>query len=620
MPEASIISLVSKEWLSAIDVGLFEKLVELCSRNRDGLGKFVARFERERAFWQTLPKGKLKAVLIKMPKLRLGVPWASWPYRDISDLIDAQPVFELELKSPRLYYAWKYWKSIVALAFVTIACAAALMHQHIVLEKEESDRIRWNSIVDQINKFDREGRYLELAQYVARQSKEDKRVLSSDIVVSGAQERLGQWQARDKRNAERIVELTRLRSGGWKEDDESRARRLFKELKEDGVVDTSGKDRFEDLKRSFDEFTVQLERKRRIQALRNQMQTCAGRSVVYKSEDELAQWTATIEEARRYGELKEDVQVSQTELGEVKKRLRKEKLQSNVDNIAKSVADLRAAISARGSYEQIFDLRVKFMAIQEYEDFSEYKKTRGEEYAEIQEAISRLEELIDDAKAVEAKVRDLKQKYNKAFLPVSAQSELASLKKSCDEGFSRARKGVVLEDVIEKFKLLGSSIDAFVAADKKCVNLLGQLNAARTYDEYRNVRRKILADFGDRKEFAALKSFGELSQADLNKSYPSSSFWLSNESYKYHFVGTLKLTPDDLGSAQLSVDRKLVNNGASLYTFLPKYASSKNGFSVKKLFSLDGSGKYYKERYVNYKDFAGAPLFVETPDYKGRKE
>lgn len=607
------VGLISVQWAASMDEDLFAKLMQISVRDSKGLRAVRSRFLDGDKSWAALPRQKLMRILIAAPELRSCVDWKSWRYRDIAELARGNSIFESEVPNQLCYFIWKHWLSMLSLIGITAACGFVLYQQQLELEITEANRFRWNKEVGEIQRLDDEESYSALRSYIDSLRASDAAIVTNDLVVAKALTNLTAWEARGAINASRAEELGKLYDGGWSEDNEDRAKELLEALESDAAEKFSCGAKYLIFRESFAAYSERRAREKKIENIRTQMQTLLERGDL--AESEILELEGIMQEATRYTELLDEVSKSRQLCEKRREDLRQIEIKENIKTIRNEVGRIKGKIVLKGAYIKLASLKHEYNRIPQMKDFSEYRNAHANEYDELADVFQLFETLMKNAKAKKLEVDRLRAIYGKAFLTASANKEVDSIISSCDSAIAKAKGKVVLTDSVDEYQSVKEAALKLRESDKECKALVEKLNEARTYKDYNDAWSSLVFEFGDYKEIEALKEFGSLTEIDLNRTYSTGGFWSVGSSYKYHFVGSIKIPTDGSNAVRVSADRSLFDAKATLHTII---RNGKTGaLEIKQMFYQDGSGKYFKASGINYDEYKGAPLFVTTKEYRG---
>lgn len=607
------VGLISSQWVASMDDDVFAKLMQISVRDSRGLRAVRSRFLEGDKSWAMLPRQKLMRLLIVAPEMRSCVSWKSWSYREIAELAKGNSIFESEVPNRLIYFIWKHWLSMLSLFGITAACGFVLYQQHLELEIAKANRLRWNKEVGEIQRLDNEEAYSILRSYVNSLRESDAVIVTNDLVVAKALSNLTAWEARDSINASRVKELGKLHDSGWSVDNEDRAKELLEALESDAAEKFSSGTSYLKLKDNFAVYSERRAREKKIEDIRTRIRTISVREDL--AEKEILELEGIIIEATRYSELLDEVSKARQVCEKRREALRLIEIRKNIKLIRNEIGRIKGGIAQKGAYKKLVSLKHAYDCVPKMKDFSEYRNEHANEYDELADVFQLFETHMKNAKEKMLEVDRLRATYGKALLTASANKELDSIVSSCDSSIVQAKGKAILADSVDEYQSVKDAALKLRVTDKECRALIEKMNEARAYKDYNEAWSSLVFEFGDYKELKSLKEFGSLSEIDLNRTYSTGGFWSTGSSYKYHFVGSIKIPTDGSNAVRVSADRSLFDAKATLHTII---RNSKTGaLEIKRMFYQDGSGKYFKASGINYDEYKGAPLFVTTKEYRG---
>ncbi len=613
-----IIELVSMDWLVSIDDAQFEKLLLMCLRKTEAKQSIANKLRASDGQWKLLQRDKLKIVLKHVEMARGIIPWKDWDFRDVAELAKFDASFESGIKHPYLYFVWKHWVSLLGMAILTIAAVVVLRTQHLSLARQEEDRQRWNSIVAHVNELDRKEAYRDLMQFVSGIVPDDIVIIKSDILYSNAINNLKKWDDHEKLLSSIMSRLEGYSSGGWKESDKDKVWAVITELENSGVSISSVSSKYKALKESFEKFIADIKHKTAIREFGRKLDEIENEMSSYKEQSQVKNAANILKEAYEYQELSERVKALTQKLINLAEELKKANAARDVASVSNAVDRVRRCLSTKGAYGQIGRIKRDIDAITEMDGFELYDKNNSGVIDGLRKTTHLLDELMGEISRQQQSAGELCSNYKSRFLTVEAGAACSNVLVACNNVINQARNKGNLVDAIDSSSDVKQRIEKLIEKDELCWKYVDKLNAAREFNRYSASLAPLTTEFGDRVELASLKTFTSLTSEDVSKTYKAatrSTWGWHDERYTYHFVGCVELTPDNPSSARVSIDNNKITSNAELYTLFKRGTS----LSAKLIIRQVGKGKYYKVDGVDYQQYNGAPLFVKSDQFLGRR-
>ena len=199
-------------------------------------------------------------------------------------------------------------------------------------------------------------------------------------------------------------------------------------------------------------------------------------------------------------------------------------------------------------------------------------------------------------------------------MTVEAGVTCSNLIAACKAGIEKAKRLGEWKAPLAAYAAIKQIVDGIQSRDVRCWNLVDELNGATTYTRYLGAKNALVKEYGDFAQLSHLASLGEVTSKDAESYFksPRKSFWGGEDKYRYHFVGVVRLSPEEEQKVYINVNNKSqVTSRADLYTLLP---GSGGGVSSK-LLVQQADNKYYKVDGVDYGGCQGAPLFVRSEHF-----
>lgn len=551
-----VVSLVSIEWLTKVDDGLFAQWINVAVRKIEGVNAIRRRLESSENSWNILSRAKLKSILLAAPTLRSCVEWKKWPYKDIAQLAKHTPLYEREVPNPIYYFIWKHLKLFFVFSGITIAFIASFYLQNCWLEQVSKERCRWNEIVRIAAEYERDDAFDKLDNYIKQLSDEDRALLSKDVIFANSCDNLELWRIKQKEYRSALDEIARLIERGFVEDDYDQVKTLLKKIDKGCLPD----------KRSATESDI-----------------CEkGRKFVKECEDK--------------------------------------KLKFNIAIVSNRVEEVVAELQKVGASKKTSIFSAMLDDIKLLPGFHEYCQLNLSRYTDVRVAVSTLSGQMRDAEVKKISAEELRRKYETEFLFKEDLVKCTDLISICESQISLIKKGVPILDLIDAYESTIKTVKGIIQRDSEVRQLIAQLNGVKNYKDYLNVREKILSEYGSYNElsdfrnlrvpseFEALKSYTETTESH----YGGENYVRTESTIQYNFVGVIKLIPGEKDNAYVIVRNGNIPEEVDFYGLIEKYDPELNAMQPKPIMLIkqNGKGKYYKVNNIDYREYQGAPLFV----------
>ena len=612
-----VISLISTGWVSSMEDEQFDKLVKLSVQKDEGLRAIKNRLESPDASWKNLSVEKLKRILMAAPSLRTNINWNEWPFAVLDDLVRVNSDFEKENKHQVGFFLWKHFKSLAAMLAITVGSFVAISLQNAHLDELECQRKHYNNIVDKIHNFNHNKSYEELSAYLGSLSSNDLSVVGNDVFVKRAKANLDSWDAGKLAVMNSFDRLRQMADKDWESANQNEVRTLFKNIDEADFVSAKIRSACSSLREKWNNHLQKLEREAKVSSLRISLESYKSQIPKYEELDELKRIAQCLDEAILYTELKTTVGDVRSLMEVREKEIKQICIAKSVDALSNGVARIQKTIKGAGGFAHISEMKSQVAEMKVAVGFDKYSAENPTTFIELDLSLSDLESFKDDIVKKKQDAEELAAQFKNEFMTIDAGNSCSNLLAACDEGIAKARQKGGWHDPIAGYQGVKRIIDGMQARDLACWNLIDKLNGSRTYADYLSAREDLLDKFGEYPQVKGLRNVGKVSVADSYKSFRSSqrSYWGGNNTYKFHFVGVIRLAPDNPASTYIDVNNKSkVTAKADLYTLLPGASSS---VASKLLIQQVDGSKYYKVDNVDYTDRQGTPLFVKSEHYRG---
>ena len=609
-----VIELLSTDWVAAMEDDQFGKLATVCVRKDSGRQAITSRLRSSSESWKDLGIGKLKRLLIAFPDAQGYVAWQSWSFATIASLIEADPTFESLMPHPIRFFFWKHAKSLAAMAALTVAAFSLISHQNESLATKDRQRRHWNGIVDSIRKFDQSRSYEELSAALSEVSAMDMSVISNDVFVKNAVANLCRWKVGRETVSRSMNQLRTIRDKGWQEANPSEVTNLILQVERCEYSDKTIMEEFSGLKTSWSRHLKEVEDRKRCAYLRDSLRKMA--ELIPDEEDlaKLERCRRVIPEAKAFAELTGLASEVETLADNRIAALRKEALTKSVLVVSNGVEQLCAMLRSQDGFDVAQALPAKRDKLRNEIGYEQYCKENGGRFEGMSAAIEQFQAMKSDSDEKMREARRLDEQFKKEFMTVEAGVTCSNLITACKAGIEKAKRLGEWKAPLAAYAAIKQIVDGIQSRDVRCWNLVDELNGATTYTRYLGAKNALVKEYGDFAQLSHLASLGEVTSKDAESYFksPRKSFWGGEDKYRYHFVGVVRLSPEEEQKVYINVNNKSqVTSRADLYTLLP---GSGGGVSSK-LLVQQADNKYYKVDGVDYGGCQGAPLFVRSEHF-----
>ncbi len=571
----------------------------------------IVRLGKCGSSWSGFSLKQLKTLLKIAPEFRTKIAWQKWPFADVAELMRANRVFEEEFPYRRRFFCWKYAKGLAVMA-VLFAALAGWTAKNV---HEASVRDRYcemlNAHVSKIRDFDQKRDYEALKAYWQGLSADLQRVISPDLFVKKARKDLATWVRNGKELKERVSWLHKIEKAGWGtipsgSVDSSLAQSADLARMVGGDIPSE----VARLRKSYSDYCAAEAEKILIRDWRarlDAMRTNACQVVTVRELETLREKVSGCPDKPVLEKQKSDVLVA------LEKRMGVLEVLS-VSNAVISVAGELKGMKAIDDFDGVTN---RFAAIGKMPGFEKYSGTPARSEYDALEGDVKLLRTVQSAYVGDLKrAEEIVGQTKTSLLMEDGRAVCSNLVAEC-ASFAVSTANWPAWSMA--FKRLKEQVDAVVAKDARCRGLIAKLNASRDYSEYLEARKTLLAEFGGLKQFRAFKNVYAVSPEQLAKEYEMKTSWYrSNERYRFHFVGVIRLNLDNPASVYVDVAKSEISANANLYCFALSQNEKTTPF---RFFYQSGIGRYYKafDESFDYSCWQGAPLFVRTDQYKGRE-
>ena len=170
-----VLCLISAEWLGAMGVDLFKKLVDVATRTSCGCDAIIQNLKDSSLVWRNLSRAKLKVI-----------GWKVWPCRDVVDLVRANPIYGAEYPHGKRLFWHLHWFGLLLFAVLTCGAIYVIAAQNKFIVQHTVNNKRWNAIVEKVSELDRKGEYEALGQYLQTLAPEDLAIVKDDVIYKNA--------------------------------------------------------------------------------------------------------------------------------------------------------------------------------------------------------------------------------------------------------------------------------------------------------------------------------------------------------------------------------------------------------------------------------------------------
>ena len=570
----------------------------------------IVRLGKCGSSWSDFSLKQLKALLKIAPEFRTKIAWQKWPFADVAELMRTNRVFEEEFPYRRRFFCWKYAKG---LAVMTVLFAA-LMGWTAKNIHDASVRDRYcellNAHVSKIWDFDQKRDYEALKAYWQDLSADLQSVISPDLFVKKARKGLATWESNGKELKERVSWLHKIEKAGWGTiPSGSVDSSLVQAADLARMVGGDAPSEVVRLRKSYSDYCAAEAEKTLVRDWRarlDAMRTNVCQVVTVRELETLREKVSGCPDKPVLEKQKSDVLVA----------LEKRMDVLEVLSVSNAVCSVASELKGMKAIDDFAGVANRFAAIGKMPGFEKYAATSARtEYAELADDVKLLRTVqsayVGDMKRAEKIVGQTKS----SLLMEDGRVVCSNLVAEC-ASFAVATTNRPAWSMA--FKRLKDQVDAVVAKDARCRGLIAKLNATRSYSEYLEVRRALLSEFGGTEQLSMFKDMYVIPAEQLVKEYEKKTPWyIANERYRCHFVGVIRLNPDNPASVYVDVAKNDISENADLYCF----ALSQNGKATPfRFFYQSGIGRYYKafDESFDYSCWQGAPLFVRTDQYEGR--
>ena len=618
-----VISLVSTEWVSSVDDDLFVKLGSVSARNEEGLSALRNRFQTSDNSWKDFSIEKLKRLLAVVPMLRFCTDWKAWPYRDISDLAEQNPVFEQEVARPWCYFIWKHFKSLFAMGALTAAALVAICLQNRALERKEAQRQHWNSIVHSIRNFDRNRSYGRMKEFWATVPFDDQEVVKNDLFVKKAFENLNVWEVDCKAIESGMSHLRGMSKTGWDSVAENAVEAVIGKLEKSHVDRYAENSEFQSLKHAHAEYRKQEAERARIKTLRAELADINARFSDCQDLAQLIEWNVALKSLVREEALKDEasnvLEKLTRQIDTVQARINAERIAQEVVAISNAVVSVSEELKKPTALKDFLACSAEYLMIKDMPGFDEYGKLPcHRDYMRLSEDFKVFEELKQRSANKLIEARRLDEKFSREFITEEGGMACSNVMSCCMASIKTANLHgwPSLSGANEMIRKL---VEKILARDLRCWALVDKVNASSDYAGYLKARTELIKEFGHFDQFKHLGTLCDIEPNDLDRVYKlgSNSWWGQPKSYKYHFVGLISLHPESPSNVNVYVLPGSTTHSADLYTLMK---SSSGSVSSIRLISQQGPTKFYKVSGVDYSNYQGAPLFVRSEHFAGKED
>lgn len=613
-----VIELLSTDWASTMEDDQFGKLMAVCVRKDSGCQAILSRLRSASESWKDLGIEKLKQLLIALPEARKYVEWQSWPFVTIASLIDANTVFADSNPHPIRFFFWKHARSLAAMAALTVAAFCLIIHQNSYLAAKEKQRNHWNAIVNNIRTLDANRSFEELAASLPKISSEDMSVISNDVFVQNAQRHLLLWED-GKASATRSVDrIRKIRDGNWERANASELTNLFSAVEANEYASRSLLDECAKLKNAWQCHLEEIARRKQCDDLRNALENYKVRMTSMSKIAELEQVCKKADESKPFAELAGLASRVRAMAVEKMEAIRKVEIEKSLVTVSNGVEQIFMTIRSPGGFKAVAEFPVKRKALQEEVGHGQYCEQHPGRFEELIASMDQYAAMKADVEEKKKEADALAEQFKREFMTVEAGTICSNLIIACDAGVVKANRLGGWADPIEAYNAVKKTVDGIQARDLRCWNLVDQLNGATTYEEYLLAKNALVKEYGTLTQLKHLANHGKLSVADAARyfKFPRRSYWGGDDKYRYHFVGVIRLAPEDTQSVCINVNNKAkVTNRADLYTLTP----GRNSTVASEKLIQQSDNKYYRVDGVNYTGCQGAPLFVRSEHFTGKE-
>lgn len=614
---SAVIELLTADWASTMEDDQFGKLMTICVRKNNGRQAILSRLGSATESWKEVGVEKLKRLLIALPEARKYVEWQSWPSAIIASLMDANSAFADSNPRPIRFFFWKHARSLAAMAALTVAAFCLVSHQNSYLAEKEKQRSHWNAIVNNIRVLDANKSFEALAAMLPKISSSDMLVVSNDVFVQNAKRHLLLWED-GKVSATRSVDrIRKIRDENWETVSTSELTSLFSAVEVNEYASRALTDECAKLKVAWQHHLEEIKRRKQCDDLRKALEDFKVRVPSMSKIAELERACQKADEAKPFGELAElssDVRAMAVEKMDA---IRKVEMKKSLMAVSNGVEHIFMTIRSSGGFKAVAEFPAKRKALQEEVGYGQYCKLCPRRFEELSESMDQYAAMKADAEKKKKEADALAEQFKGEFMTVEAGTICSNLIVACDAGVAKANRLGGWVDPIDAYTAVKKTVDGIQARDLRCWNLVDRLNGATTYEDYLLAKNALVKEYGGLTQLKHLVNHGNLSVADVGGYFksPRKSFWGGDNKYRYHFVGVVRLVPEDAQSICINVNnRKLVTSRADLYTLTP----GRNLAVASELLIQQRDNKYYGVYGVDYTGCQGAPLFVRSEHFTGR--